>query len=136
MHLSRPSRLIAAFIALLSMLFMQLAIAGYSCPDLNVALASDVAVTSDAAASMPGCLNAGLDKEQPSLCSAHAQLGNQSLNNAALPDVQPFVATTLKRIFEAILQSDSDPIDVRSDTVLLTRITAPPLAIRHCCFRI
>lgn len=133
MKLSRPSRFVAALIALLSMLFMQLAIAGYACPELNIAFVSNAVAMSDAVGSMPGCL--GMDKEQPSLCSAHAQMGNQSLDKAALPHVQPFIAATLTLVFDATLPA-SGPMAVQPDSILLTRATAPPLSIRNCCFRI
>jgi len=133
MKLSRPSRFVAAFIALFGMLFMQLAVAGYACPELNIELVSkSVAMPTDAG-SMPGC--AGMDQEQPSLCHAHDQAGNQSLDKAELPHVQPFMAAALTLVFDDIEPAYS-PISAQPDSVLLTRATAPPLSIRHCCFQI
>src|SRR5437899_6236970 len=102
MKLSRPSRFVAALIALVSMLFMQLAVAGYACPGLETGQVSEsVAMSADAGSqsmqSMPGC--AGMDAAQPGLCHAHAQVGNQSLDKAELPHVQPFVAAALTLVF-------------------------------------
>lgn len=131
MKLSGPSRFVAAFIALFCMLFMQLAIAGYACPELKIELVSTAAAMSDAAGSMPGCM----DMEQPSLCSAHAQAGDQSLDKAAHPQVQSFIAATLELVCDATPPA-SGPMSVQLDSIPLTRITAPPLSIRNCCFRI
>ncbi|MGV8893202.1 MAG: hypothetical protein ACOH2K_09745 [Burkholderiaceae bacterium] len=133
MKLSRPSRFVAACIALLSMLFMQLAVAGYACPELKIDLVSQSVALSTDAGSMPGC--ASMDAELPSLCHAHAQVGKQSLDKPALPDVQPFIAVALPLAFDASPPAYS-LIAVRPDSFLLTRITAPPLSIRNCCFRI
>ncbi|NMM26487.1 MAG: hypothetical protein HHJ12_04130 [Glaciimonas sp.] len=133
MKLSRPSRFVAACIALLSMLFMQLAVAGYACPGLNIDLVSKSVAMSTDAGSMPGCL--GMDAEQPSLCHAQAQVGKQSLDKPELPPVQTFIAAALTLVFDDIEPAFS-PIVVQSDSFLLTRITAPPLSIRNCCFRI
>lgn len=133
MKLSRPSRFIAAFIALFSMLFMQLAVAGYACPELNIGLVSQSVAMSADAGSMPGCED--MDQEQPSLCHAHAQAGKQSLDKPELPHVQSFVAAALTLVFRDIAPAYS-PLAAQPDSVLLTRSTAPPLAIRNCCFRI
>ncbi len=133
MKLSRPSRFIAACIALLSMLFMQLAVAGYACPGLKIDLVSKSVTMSADAGSMPGC--AGMDTEQPSLCHALDQTVSQSLDRPELPQVQPFIAVALPLAFDARPPAYS-PIAALPDSFLLTRITAPPLSIRNCCFRI
>src|SRR3954464_5483325 len=99
MRLSRPSRFVAAFIALIGMLFMQLAVAGYVCPDFKIGNANEsMAMPADAGMQgMPGC--DGKDAAQPNLCHAHAQAGNQSLDKPQLPHVQPFTAAALTLIF-------------------------------------
>ena len=132
MKLSGPSRCVAAFIALFSMLFMQLAVAGYACPELNIGLTGKPVAMSADAGSMPGC--AGMDAAQPSLCHAHAQAGKQSLDKPELPQVQSFVAA-LTLVFDDIEPAYST-IAAQPDSVLLTRSSAPPLSIRNCCFRI
>jgi hypothetical protein len=133
MKLSRPSRFVAALIALLSMLFMQLAVAGYVCPGFKIALVSNTVAMHTDAGSMPGCDD--MDMEQPSLCNAQVQVGSQSLDRPELPHVQPFIAATLTLVFDDI-EPAYDPILVPSDSHLLTRSSAPPLSIRNCCFRI
>lgn len=134
MYASRHSRLTAALIALLSMLFMQLAVASYTCPTSRIAaFGATVSATSEAAQqAMPGC--AGMDMEQPSLCHAHEQAGTQSLDKPDLPQVQPFIAAGISQLLRParILI----PASIVANDVLLTRAAAPPLSIQHCCFRI
>lgn len=135
MNRSRQSRFVAALIALFGVLFMQLAVASYACPELQMGQAgASTAMSTDAAdQNMVGCQ--GMDKVQPSLCHAHDQVGNQSLDKAELPHVQPFMAAALTLVFDDIEPAYS-PIAAQPDSVLLTRATAPPLSIRHCCFQI
>ncbi len=135
MKLSRPSRVIAAFIALISILFTQLAVAGYACPDLTTESTSELVAISAQVdhQNMPDCI--GLDAELPSLCHAHAQIGDQSLDKPPLPPVQPFVAAALASVFQQIEFARRPPA-LPSNAFILTRITAPPAAIRNCCFRI
>jgi hypothetical protein len=136
MKLSRPSRLVAALIVLISMLFAQLAIAGYACPSFNTASSGDsmsMSMNSSGDQAMPGCM--GSDKLQPSLCRAQDQNSNQSLDKPVTPHVSPFLASAFTLIFRniALASASADP---QPQTLLLTRSTAPPLSIRNCCFRI
>jgi len=130
MKLSRPSRLITVLIVLFSLLFMQLAVAGYACPVGTGQQDNKVVVMGDDQV-MSSC--EGMHTSQPSLCHAHDQAGNQSLDKTPMPHVQPFVAAVLTVV---VRTSDIEPITSPSPTLLLTRTTAPPLSIRHCCFRI
>lgn len=135
MHRSRQFRLVAALIALFGMLFMQLAVASYACPGLQMGQAGASAAMSTDAADQNMVACQGMDEAQPSLCHAHDQVGNQSLDKAELPHVQPFMAAELTLVFDDIEPAYS-PIAAQTDSVLLTRATAPPLSIRHCCFQI
>jgi hypothetical protein len=129
-RLSRPSRLITAAITLFSILFMQLAVAAYACPALGVQHASAAARMS---ADMPGCHE--MDPVRPSLCDAYHQADSQSLDKPAPPALPPFLAVGFG---QPLLSLDlSPPADITfADPPFLKRTTAPPLAIRHCCFRI
>jgi hypothetical protein len=135
MKLSRPSRFVAALIALLSVLYMQFAVASYSCPGLTMDHASEsAAMVADAGdESMDGCM--GMDKEQPSLCHAYDQAGNQSLDKPGVPPVQAFTPVAL---VQTLVTTDVAilPIHEQTEPFSLRRTTAPPLAIRNCCFRI
>ena len=130
MKLSRPSRFVAALVTLFSLLFTQLAVASYACPTLKTAGASVAATTSGG--DMAGCQ--GLDAAQPSLCKAHCDTDRQSANTPAAPQVAPFVAAALTIVLPEHMPQV--PTAAWSDAPRLTRTTAPPLAIRNCCFRI
>ncbi|AIY39462.1 hypothetical protein LT85_0302 [Collimonas arenae] len=116
------------------MLFMQLAVAGYVCPEHAVEQISEMAgmsVMADSQA-MPGCEQ--IDHAQPSLCKVHTQAGQQSLDKPNLPHVQPFVPATL--VLLSVIAVVDYPIALLPESTWLQRATAPPLSIQHCCFRI
>lgn len=135
MKLSRLSRYVAVFIAAFSMLFMQLAVAGYACPNLELPDAKTAASMAMAADSedMSDC--GGVDMEQPNLCHAHAQANTQSLDKPQVPSIQSFIAGALTLVFENI-ELVHHPRPIPKNSLQLTRVTAPSLSIRHCCFRI
>lgn len=125
---------VAALIALFSMLFMQLAVASYACPNMRTGpQGAVIAMSPDATAMSSDCM--GMDMEQPSLCHAQDQVGNQSLDKPQLPDVQPFVPVGLVQAL-ATFDAAYRPLPSQPRPLYLTRATAPPLSIRHCCFRI
>ncbi|MFM9433026.1 hypothetical protein ACFDR9_000055 [Janthinobacterium sp. CG_23.3] len=135
MKSSRQFRYVAALIALFSMLFMQLAVASYACPNLRTGQNNGALAQSSGSGmrNMSACT--GMDMQQPSLCHAHSQTGNQSLDKPELPQVQPFVAVELMQAL-IFLDTAYRPHAVQSPAPLLQRATAPPLSIRNCCFRI
>lgn len=134
MKLSRPSRFVAALVAVTSVLFAQLAVAAYACPSMQVEQA--MAMTSMAPVEsgdhmMPDCEE--MDIEQPALCHAHAQIGNQSLDKPELPNVSPSVAILLipeVRNMHVVYR----PVAITADAI--RPVSVPPLSIQHCCFRI
>lgn len=130
MKLPRATRIFAAIVMLFSMLFTQLAVAAYACPQLNVAKV----VSASNADSMPGCTER-MDGGSPALCNAHCDTGHQSLDTPAAPTVQPFAACQLALVLPR-LNLDVSSIASPPASLPLTRITSPPFAIRHCCFRI
>jgi hypothetical protein len=131
MKLSHPTRAIAAIIMLFSLLFAQLAVSAYACPVLD----KPETVETVSMAGMPGCTDMNMDKSSPALCAAHCDTGHQSADTSGTPAVQPFVPCSLEVVLPRIERS---PPSLASslESVPLTRATAPPLAIRHCCFRI
>ncbi|MBC7499778.1 MAG: hypothetical protein H7315_04685 [Herminiimonas sp.] len=130
MKLTRQSRFVAAMIALLSMLFMHLALAAYVCPAADQVVATSAAAI---AADMPNCI--GMDLEQPSLCHAFEHGGKQSLDKPDLPLVQPFIAGGLVLTWYPV-PLNSHGGGTYPHPLLLERATAPPLVISNCCFRI
>ncbi|MES2259960.1 MAG: hypothetical protein V4724_15660 [Pseudomonadota bacterium] len=126
----RSPRVLVALVTLFSLLFAQLAVAAYVCPDLNTTKMAARMVHEN----MPGCQGMD-DTAQPGLCHAHCAAGQQSLDLPATPHVAPFIAGELSVILPRI--EDGVPaLPCAAGSLLLARSTAPPLAIRHCCFRI
>jgi hypothetical protein len=113
---------------LICMLTMQFAVAAYVCPGMAMA-------DSSGDQSMIHC--DGMDMAQPGLChiQAHDQTHKQSLDKPDIPDVAPFVPNGL--VLTTAIDGDAiDSIGLPPTPLSLTRTTAPPIAIRHCCFRI
>lgn len=123
MKIRRSSRIVAALVALFSLLFMQLAVASYSCP-----AGGELTAT--------GANCAGMDSSQPSLCKAKAvnQAAKQSLDKPDLPAVLPFVPVELAGL---VLTVDWTPLatDGAATPPEWGRRIAPPITIQHCCFR-
>lgn len=125
--MKRPIRFLAAWLALSAVLFSQLALAAYACPFL----ATPVEMT----VPMPeGCEGMPLDQEQPTLCRAHAQQGDQSLDKPLVSLPQAVLLQGLAGDWQA--DPGMDPGTPGEQRSLLARATAPPLALRHCCLRI
>lgn len=125
-------RLITVLCALASLLFMQLAVAGYVCPGTGAKVAETAAM---AEASMPCAefMPVAMDEDQPNLCHAHCQTVGQSFQkdqSSQLVTMGVLPTTLAPRVaapplFGAPLQEPH-----------LRRTIAPPLAIRNCCFRL
>ena len=115
MKLPRKYRFLTALIALFGMLFMQLAVASYACP------------------TMPGCDQ--LDPAQPALCHAHCQDGKASLDKAEAPVVSP-AAVIVSALPAPLAPLAALGLPGAEPASFLQRSTAPPISIRHCCFRI
>jgi hypothetical protein len=81
-----------------------------------------------------GCDGMPLDLEQPTLCRAHGQQGDQSLD-------KPLVSLPQPALLQGLVSdwgigsglAPGIPGELRS---LLARATAPPVALRNCCLRI
>lgn len=135
MRLPRPCRFVTAVIALFSILFMQLAVAAYACPALDVGQRSQTMIVAAAMPDMAMTDCHETDPVEPTLCHAYGQVGNQSLDKPAVPPLQPFMAVGFG--LSAIqLDLRYPPVALVPTTPFLAHATAPPLAIRHCCFRI
>lgn len=137
MRLSRSSRIIGALVALLCVLFSQVAVAAYACPGMRVGEAIEGMLPSTAEVEqhgMPDCDE--MDSSQPALCHAHMQSGDQSLDRPVSPSVHPALAVSLVPVI-GLLQSVSAPSFVTSaDPEGLRRSSSTPLSILNCCFRI
>jgi hypothetical protein len=126
----RKVRFVSAVVALLSLLFMQLAVAAYACPKLIPA--QNAPMLDSTGEPMANC--AGMDEQNPALCYADTHDQKTSLEKPATPTVMPFVATGFA---QPLLWSEDDA--ARPDALLVflhASGTSPPIAIRHCCFRL
>jgi hypothetical protein len=147
MKLSRFSRLIAMFLALVCMLTMQIGVAAHPCfgmmegqssPSTKMAAEMvELSQPSDKASheGMSGCQHMDM-QTQAGLCHAqdHGQEHKQSLDKPDVPHVMPFSPAGF--VLEIVALDDTAQIPFPWKLPLPTRTTAPPLSIRHCCFRI
>lgn len=134
MFAARRHRLLTVLFALVSFLFMQMAVAGYACPGSS-ANANAAAMTDMAKAGNPcaGSAPLNMDDAQPNLCQAHCQAGHQSADKYDIPS--PPTATPLGPMLAYAVEISLLP-GAPLQTLHLMRTTAPPIAIRNCCFRI
>lgn len=129
---NRRTCLATVLVALVSLLFMQLAVAAYACPAAGTKAAATAAMA-DSGLPCAQFMASGLDNAQPNLCQAHCQTGQQSADKHELPlplslgalPVGFAMPDPLRRLPGALLQAPH-----------LMRTTAPPAAIRYCCFRL
>ena len=129
MSRSRRHRLFTVLFALVSLLYMQLAVAAYACPNAGPKVAAMGAAGMRCAESM----TMNLDDEQSGLCHAHCQASSQSSQTSQLP---PLVAVDALPAVPAVLVAPLPFIEASLRPPHLQRTTAPPLAIRNCCFRL
>lgn len=135
MKQSRRARLVTALIALVSVLFIQLAAAAYACPGAASGK-TPVAEMAAAAGHMAGC-DEMTDNGSQTLCFAQSQEGKQSLNKPAMPDLSQQVPVLLIPAVGAVEAPSfhlASPHHV--DAAHIDRAGAPPLTVRNCCFRI
>jgi hypothetical protein len=107
-------RLTAAIFVALSLLFPQLALANYVCPEPTGAMA----MVERMAAGMP-C--EGMDTEQPALCAQHSSSAPQSFETVKVPSPSlPLVVQVLE------LPSELDAIAARAVPAAATPEAHPP----------
>lgn len=130
MKLTSSSRFVAAFLTLISLLFMQLAVAAYVCPVMPIGADHNAIVT---AVQLP-CHR--MDHDQPSLCRVHASDASikLSLDLPDVPDVHAFVPVRMAQTIEVLPLLA--PSTAQPSRLFATLLHPPPVAILHCCFRI
>jgi hypothetical protein len=128
----RRHRLRTVLFALCSLLFMQFAVAGYSCPGFEARV---MEISAMAAAGMPcaGSMTMAPDGDQPTLCSAHCQSAQSASGDHALQ--VPVLAAAGGVVFGASTLALL-PAGLAPQAPLLARATPPPIAVRNCCLRI
>ncbi|MFT5532781.1 MAG: hypothetical protein ACI8WM_002900 [Burkholderiaceae bacterium] len=115
-------RLLVVLVAMLSVLFAQLALAAYACPGQTSSLAMQV---------IPDC--ADMDMVQPALCHAHQHDGHQAPDKPGTPHAALFIPAALVQQ----LAPAAPPTTRRMlPDFVLARTTAPPNTILHCRFQL
>jgi hypothetical protein len=130
MSYPRRVRLLSAVVALLSLLFMQVALAAYACP--NLIPAENTPMLDSSGQPMANCPEA--DKQSPTLCYADTHKQTPSLDKPDTPSVMPFVATGFA--LPLLWPEDTTALPNPPSVFLHASGTSPPIAIRHCCFRL
>ena len=142
--LSRRTRRFTALLALVSLLFMQMAVAGYVCPGSTGAGSKSYEAVKLSMAGMPCAdmmatnpddsqLQQPNQPNQPNLCRAHCQSGQQSADKYEMPSPVHFTALPANFTLPLI---DSVFSGASLQAPALKRTTAPPLAVLHCCLRL
>lgn len=128
----RRHRLTTVLFALVSLLFMQLAVAGYVCPTGMTSAAESTMAMAHAGTPCAEAMPTMMDDAQPGLCQAHCQQDHQSADTYTLP-----VLPVLPTVAHDFAQQDASSLTqgVPLQAPLLLRTTAPPLSVRNCCFR-
>lgn len=129
---TRTSRLLTALVVLFSLLFTQLAVAAYACPDMAPVKAA-VMLGSDGHP-MQDCPMS--DKASPSLCGAHAKASPLSVDKADPAPIAPFVAGALLAVLALPELAGELDIGVHAGGVRPLGAAPPvPISILHCCLR-
>ena len=128
-------RVATVLFALISLLFMHLAIAGYACPGGIKQLAKTAEGAPMAQTGLPCDEPMALTPgdEQTSLCHAHCKADPQTADKYQFPNVPSLAELASDFPLTIIVPA---PMGALLQAPLLTRTTAPPLAVRNCCFRI
>ena len=125
------SRAFAAIVALVAVLFAQLATSAYACPGMETMTRAAVSQQD-----VPPCHEQAPAEERSALCDAHCQQGDQSLGErgTAVPAIV-FAALPSSALASPVAFRDATPRP-GAQSSLLERPTGPPLAVRHCRFLI
>lgn len=128
----RQTLLMTVLFALVSLLFMQLAVASYACPE-NTAKTTQVKIMAETDMPCAESMVMAVDEGQPSLCHAHCQATQQSADKYQVPAAIAVgllpSGLTLDGVFPQFA-------NVALQAPYLQRTTAPPLAIQNCCLRL
>lgn len=128
----RSFRLITVLASVLALLLSSAALAGYACPGAEKA--HEVARMVEAAMPCAEEMSRAMDDAQPGLCHAHCQADQQTADSFHPPT---FAHLTQLGVVLVVDVGGARQVGPRtSPAPALHRETGPPLAIRHCCFRI
>jgi len=121
MH-SRVARFVAACLAILGLLFSQVALAAYACP-------MDMAAATQSAAESDCCPDAA--SAAAGLCAEHCKD-----SRAAVPDVTPPPSDFVPAFTVTLALPPAAGFTGFEFSPPFSHATSPPLSILNCCFRI
>lgn len=107
-----------------TLLFLQMAVAAYACPQL----AAEQVVMADCAAMKQ------LDRDNPNLCAEHARFGEQASHAGELPAVPAFAQDGFFTPVPVAQEADALLFSIPAAAILAPP-SGPPHAILHCCLR-
>lgn len=124
--MSRILRRCVALAGIVALLFSTLSVAAYVCP-------ADPAGSASMANMPDDCPDR--DTGQPNLCKAHCSAGQQQTTTGAA-DVPPL--PLVHGLLSSLLPAATAIVPATWGRAIAapTRTTAPPIAIRNCCFRL
>ncbi|MFC5522123.1 hypothetical protein [Polaromonas jejuensis] len=127
-------RSLFAWIALLGIVFSQLAVSAYACPLLNSSNATEQMQAKGDMAGMPCAeMDMTANVEQPTLCIQHCDQGNQAMGSIPAPDFQPALVFLLTVPPLGLAEAPSETL---VQAPLLARTTSPPPLWRSARLRI
>lgn len=122
-------RKIISFIAIIALLFTQLAVSAYACPMLNGGVTAQMQMADNADTTCDE-----MDMAQPGLCQHHCLDGQQINNDSPLdPSALAFIPAFVVSLTVSVTTTFETTIVAAPS---LHHATSPPLSIRNCCFRI
>lgn len=125
-------RSFAAILALIGLLFAQLAVAAYVCPMADGSGLNLGAPTQDG-----GCDGMPMDAVAPALCHAHSQQGDQSADRSPSPLPELSAAWPIDVIPGGLHQATAVVASgVRQAILTSATATAPPRSGHTCCLRL
>lgn len=127
----RRYRLITVIFAMCTLVLSQAALAAYACPGLERAL--EVAQMAKVGMPCADTTSLVMDRDQPGLCEAHCEAPQLSADNYQLP---PLASLDQMGAVLTVAANSQQRSPHELQVPLLRREAGPPLAVRHCCFRI
>lgn len=125
---TRRSRRLTAWTAVIALLLMQVAVAGYTCPYMDMMRGGESMIPAE-------CANGIVRGDRPNLCEAHGNVHSQLKGDqASAPLAVPAVLTAALVPIET-----ADGLRAaRSESYALSRLLpdgSPPIFVRHRVFR-
>ena len=132
--MNRSFQKIVSAITLAAVLILQLAVSAYACPMLTSDAVDQTPVAIQSAMTVYAEPDtADVNTAQPGLCQQHCLNGHQIINDLPFDPATVIFVPALEFNLRAF---EPSPAPLIASLPSLHHATSPPLAVRHCCFRI